>query len=262
MKKNADFLLVIILIWNIILLGCVFGVCLTSLNASFVDKNVHPILYFVLFVIILIIVCLVRFLKYLLKNRKKDVNKAILKEEKISSEFEELYQKLYDKHLHELELMRDDVKLRTIVQWIFAIIFIIGYAYMDLESIVISQTIDTIITVVTIISGIVAAYFVRANYKYKKNYSKTYKTNIVSKFIKLVNEDLKYIPYNEDNSGIEKEYRNAEFDDRQFNKFDLDDCIEGNIEDVLIQMSDVHVQHVTSIGNNKKQKKYFKVYLQ
>lgn len=91
------------------------------------------------------------------------------------------------------------------------------------------------------------------NNKYKKQYELIYKKEIINKFIKLVSDKLEYKAYNINSEQIKGVYKAANFDDKMFNIFEVDDYITGLLEDnINIQISDLDVKYRVNIGTRSE----------
>ena len=133
-----------------------------------------------------------------------------------------------------------------------------GFLFGRAEFVIISPSIDAILPIVGIISFFVGFIFTFINYKYKKTYTSTYKNEIISNFIKLLNDKLIYKPDFNTSRQIQRDYIEANFENRNFNRFYQDDYIEGNLDtDISVKMVDVHLQNVTGSGKNRHTEEIF-----
>jgi len=178
--------------------------------------------------------------------------------ENIPAEFENMYENLYNNHIQALEKLRKKVRWRTAVQYISLALFIIGYVFIEAEEVVISRKIDSYIMLIGIISLFITIIFTVMNMKYKKKYVESYKKEIVSSFIKLINHQLNYNPLDVNRLKIQGDYKKAGFDNKRFNRFYPDDYTYGIIEDdINIEMCDLHVQNHTGSGKNSHTEEIF-----
>ena len=97
--------------------------------------------------------------------------------------------------------------------------------------------------------------------KYKKEmpiYKNSFKENVISKIVPLVNSNLLYFNGNDIAINIEPEYRASGFDGYDYNSFKIDDYIQGNIEDDLIlRMADVIVKNIIQTKNGESSEDIF-----
>ena len=97
--------------------------------------------------------------------------------------------------------------------------------------------------------------------KYKKEmpiYKNSFKENVISKIVPLVNSNLLYFNGNDIAINIEPEYRASGFDGYDYNSFKVDDYIQGNIEDDLIlRIADVIVKNIIQTKNGESSEDIF-----
>jgi len=130
---------------------------------------------------------------------------------------------------------------------------------MDSNRTIISLTVDSIIEIIAIIAFVILGIFIYINHKSKNQYKLLYKNNIVSRFVKLVNESLTYTPNSEKNGPLVDEYKAANFDDKSFNNLYNDDNIEGYIEDnIYIKANDIRVEKIYGGGRYESVDELFK----
>lgn len=196
------------------------------------------------------------------KKVSKGVDKSNYKDyiilDNMPNDFKQVYDKLYEEHILELENMRKKVRIREIFKYICLLLFFIGYFVMDFDGVLFSQTIDMVISLIGFISLILFMVLVFRSRKYKKSYKLSYKKEIVSNFIKLLNPNLEYKPITDNPQQILDYYRSANFDNKTFNKFYCDDYIEGFItDDIYLKMTDVHIRRETGSGKNRHVEEIF-----
>ena len=86
----------------------------------------------------------------------------------------------------------------------------------------------------------------------KEKYTKFYKESIVSKFVTLSNEKLKYRSENIKDVNLLAEYNNANFNQKQYNKYYLNNLIEGTVgDDTYLKMCNLNLQYVAYAENAK-----------
>lgn len=187
----------------------------------------------------------------ILTKKPKDSfeNKILL--QNTTTEFESIYENLYNNHIHSLEILRKKLRLRIIIQCVTFILF----ALMLVIPIELIIPIGSNFIIVKLLSYIpvcsLIAFFVLTviNRKYIKRYNESYKNSIISNFVKLINNKLTYKTMNYE---IEQDYINANFDNKEFNKFTPDDYIEGYLADnIFLKMSDVFVQYIIGYGKHR-----------
>lgn len=230
----------------------VFGILYVSFSFNF---EFNPkIVYFALIVVFFAIFFLVPYINKRIKNNYK--NNIIT--EDMPYEFRKIYMELYNNHIITLEKMRKRLRWRTVVQFAAFGLFFVGFIFGRAEFVIISPSIDAMLPIIGIISFFVGFIFTFINYKYKKTYTNTYKNEIISNFIKLLNDKLIYKPNFNASQQIQKDYIEANFESRNFNRFYQDDYIEGNLDtDIYVKMVDIHLQNVTGSGKNRHTEEIF-----
>lgn len=226
---------IIILLISYVVLGFVMGrIIFISESFDMIDfllKN--PV---VIFIVVLLIYILVKILVDSITKTTKDGFRRNINKENIPQEFEDIYHELYRDNISSLESMRKQARGRTIIQYaIPLLIFIVGFE--NQSSFMLAFLL------------FIALIFI--NSKYISKYKKTYKNEIVSNFIKLINNKLTYKPDGQELSSMEDDYRKASFDNKVFNRFYPDDYIEGLLNnEFFVKMSDLHIQHHVRSGKH------------
>ena len=230
----------------------VFGILYLSFNFNF---ELNPkVMYFALLAVFFLIIFMVPYINKRIKNNYK--NNIVT--EDMPYEFRKIYMDLYNNHIITLEKMRKKLRWRTVLQFTAFALFFVGFLFGRAEFVIISPSIDAILPIVGIISFFVGFIFTFINYKYKKTYTSTYKNEIISNFIKLLNDKLIYKPDFNASQQIQRDYIEANFENRNFNRFYQDDYIEGNLDtDISVKMVDVHLQNVTGSGKNRHTEEIF-----
>ena len=199
----------------------------------------------VIFVVIFITTFIVAFLKKNSANAYKDY----VQMENIPEDFKKIYNELYEKNAMPLQELRKSVLTKYVIFGVcMAILLIVVFPniYMIDES---------LIEVFFVIFFAIIVVFLGLMQKYMKRYTKTYKHNIISKFVKLVNENLEY---KNEGRTARPEYMIANFDNRPFNRFYQDDYIEGDIEEnANMKIFDIHIQNVVKSGKHTHTEEIF-----
>lgn len=176
-------------------------------------------------------------------KKKKFENKVSM--ENIPQEFKKIYNELYVKNVEQLESLRKSIVNRYIV---FGIIIVVLVFFVSPKFYLMDELLVQAIVIGFLLVFII---FIALMQKYRKRYIGAYKYNIISKFIKLVNENLEYKSTSKSAMTARPEYMMANFDNKPFNRFYQDDYIEGNIEeDVNMKIFDIHIQNVVKRGKN------------
>jgi len=212
-----------------------------------------------LYLCVLALTLIIGFLPTIISKLRKPKYIKNIRLENAPLEFKTIYDSLYSSNIEELEELRKKAKTRRIIQTFLLTIMFIGYIFMDSNRTIISLTVDSIIEIIAIIAFVILGIFIYINHKSKNQYKLLYKNNIVSRFVKLVNESLTYTPNSEKNGPLVDEYKAANFDDKSFNNLYNDDNSEGYIEDnIYIKANDIRVEKIYGGGRYESVDELFK----
>lgn len=156
-----------------------------------------------------------------------------------TEEFEEIYQKLYNENICNLEKMRKKVRWRTIIKYTLMMMNLVIYMYISFKYV--CMPIRNLI--IEIIISCLLVMWDKMTESYEKEYIEFYKNKIIKTFVKLVNKELDYFsePSRKGNSNIRKHYKRACFESYKVDDVLVDDYIKGYIENQsLIEISDIH----------------------
>lgn len=180
---------------------------------------------------------------------------------KTSDEFEKIYEELYEKNIKSLEQKRKKVMLRTILQNAVLVWFVYEYMCNEIgrDFLFTGNEYGGMRPLLVIVLLALYVIFVYSNHKYKKQYVLEYKKEIITNFINILNDKLKYTPVVDNAFGVQAEYEQVKFDKKNFNRFYVDDHIEGNLdEDTFADMYDIHIQNVVRSGKHTHTEEIFK----
>lgn len=163
-----------------------------------------------------------------------------IKKSKISYEFKELYNHIENEYASELEENRKKLLKSIIICFILFIMAFVLFIMLDVKT--------------KFGRKIIAIPFVPAvmyyTFKYKninKIYTENFKEKIIKNFVKYINNSLTYHQYG--GKSLIKHYLDAQFEDKEFNKINTDDYIEGyNNNNTNIQMCNISLENVNSNG--------------
>ena len=172
---------------------------------------------------------------------------------KTSSEFNELYKKLYASNIYDLEKTRKKVRLLTIIQIILMIFVGIAYVILDGDSDLLEYEIPRNLVIIGGISFLILIPVLIINHNIKSKYKATYKTEILSNFFNLINSNLSYSPeYSDGNNLLQNSYKTAQFDNKKHNRCEIDDYIEGNLdENTLKEMAKISKESNYKLSSEK-----------
>lgn len=153
-------------------------------------------------------------------------------------EFEKLYNELYTSCYCKFEKNRKKIRNSLIIQLILLICL----------SSLLGNMIDNNKTfwklgIIALIVFILLLYIIFANKKSEEEYSSIFKTQIINKFIKLINNKLEYKRDNLNYQQLLNNYKTANFTNEPVNLFEPDDYITGFLDDeTYVEICDLNVK--------------------
>ena len=240
---------------------------LTGLIIMFISNGLKIYSPIILILIIADIICIYQSMKLLKLSNLGKLNKNKITSKQYPAEFEELYKKIFLKNNSEIEKLRIKVRnisalylLFLVLTFLFVIfgIFIVPFILNSLDIYINGIIYHTLFLLGAYICGYRSLMLFG---KYKKEmpiYKNSFKENVISKIVPLVNSNLLYFNGNDIAINIEPEYRASGFDGYDYNSFKIDDYIQGNIEDDLIlRMADVIVKNIIQTKNGESSEDIF-----
>ena len=240
---------------------------LTGLIIMFISNGIKIYSPIILILIIADIICIYQSMKLLKLSNLGKLNKNKITSKQYPAEFEELYKKIFLKNNSEIEKLRIKVRnisalylLFLVLTFLFVIfgIFIVPFILNSLNIYINGIIYHTLFLLGAYICGYRSLMLFG---KYKKEmpiYKNSFKENVISKIVPLVNSNLLYFNGNDIAINIEPEYRASGFDGYDYNSFKIDDYIQGNIEDDLIlRMADVIVKNIIQTKNGESSEDIF-----
>ena len=240
---------------------------LTGLIIMFISNGIKIYSPIILILIIPDIICIYQSMKLLKLSNLGKLNKNKITSKQYPVEFEELYKKIFLKNNSEIEKLRIKVRnisalylLFLVLTFLFVIfgIFIVPFILNSLDIYINGIIYHTLFLLGAYICGYRSLMLFG---KYKKEmpiYKNSFKENVISKIVPLVNSNLLYFNGNDIAINIEPEYRASGFDGYDYNSFKVDDYIQGNIEDDLIlRMADVIVKNIIQTKNGESSEDIF-----
>ena len=240
---------------------------LTGLIIMFISNGIKIYSPIILILIIADIICIYQSMKLLKLSNLGKLNKNKITSKQYPVEFEELYKKIFLKNNSEIEKLRIKVRnisalylLFLVLTFLFVIfgIFIVPFILNSLYIYINGIIYHTLFLLGAYICGYRSLMLFG---KYKKEmpiYKNSFKENVISKIVPLVNSNLLYFNGNDIAINIEPEYRASGFDGYDYNSFKIDDYIQGNIEDDLIlRMADVIVKNIIQTKNGESSEDIF-----
>lgn len=240
---------------------------LTGLIIMFISNGIKIYSPIILILIIADIICIYQSMKLLKLSNLGKLNKNKITSKQYPAEFEELYKKIFLKNNSEIEKLRIKVRnisalylLFLVLTFLFVIfgIFIVPFILNSLDIYINGIIYHTLFLLGAYICGYRSLMLFG---KYKKEmpiYKNSFKENVISKIVPLVNSNLLYFNGNDIAINIEPEYRASGFDGYDYNSFKVDDYIQGNIEDDLIlRIADVIVKNIIQTKNGESSEDIF-----
>ena len=240
---------------------------LTGLIIMFISNGIKIYSPIILILIIADIICIYQSMKLLKLSNLGKLNKNKITSKQYPVEFEELYKKIFLKNNSEIEKLRIKVRnisalylLFLVLTFLFVIfgIFIVPFILNSLDIYINGIIYHTLFLLGAYICGYRSLMLFG---KYKKEmpiYKNSFKENVISKIVPLVNSNLLYFNGNDIAINIEPEYRASGFDGYDYNSFKVDDYIQGNIEDDLIlRIADVIVKNIIQTKNGESSEDIF-----
>lgn len=240
---------------------------LTGLIIMFISNGIKIYSPIILILIIADIICIYQSMKFLKLSNLGKLNKNKITSKQYPVEFEELYKKIFLKNNSEIEKLRIKVRnisalylLFLVLTFLFVIfgIFIVPFILNSLDIYINGIIYHTLFLLGAYICGYRSLMLFG---KYKKEmpiYKNSFKENVISKIVPLVNSNLLYFNGNDIAINIEPEYRASGFDGYDYNSFKVDDYIQGNIEDDLIlRIADVIVKNIIQTKNGESSEDIF-----
>lgn len=203
--------------------------------------------------IVIITIGIVSLLIFILKRIYKGPEKPIFSNAP-NENFNKLYKTLYDKHINELEKMRKKIRPKIIGLIISSVIFFLLFIIIDSKD----YSNNSIELCILFFNIIVAFYCYKSSMNDRYKYKDYYKKNIITNFIKLVNESLN-VRY--EKSSIDKKtfntiynkYIDAKFDKIIPTKFDMQKYMDGYLDNTIsFSLSEISTEYTFYTANNKK----------
>ena len=160
--------------------------------------------------------------------------KKMLRQEK-SARFESIYEYAKNNYTYELELLRKELVKHLIIAGILLVISLI------ISGIIGYKTESTELGVYALIPALTYTMYVYI--KYNTKYQSKYKKYVIENFIRTMNYALTYENIN--NNKLDRFYRDAQFQNVSYDKFESEDYISGYIGGTLIEISDVILKKKT-----------------
>ena len=125
--------------------------------------------------------------------------------------------------------------------------------FLKINRVVISEGIDSFIKWMTLISPIALTGMIFIAIKHRRIYKKIYKEQIISRFIKLVDKNLRYSLYGRVGDDMKNKYLVSDFEKKAFNRFESEDYVDGKIDGrIYVEIAELNVDYAFK----KKKRRY------
>lgn len=162
----------------------------------------------------------------------------------VDHKFKEIYEYIEKEYANNLEKNRKKL-IKSII--ICLILFIIAFVLLLYLKIVFDTNPNTKETILGLLFIPLVIYYLYKYKKYNNEYVENYKDKIIKNFVEHINHNLNYNKIGR--KGIIKLYQEANFKDKQFNSFSIDDYINGYNEDgTSIELCNIALENVNEKG--------------
>lgn len=173
------------------------------------------------------------------KPHKRQKHTKIRKTE-VNEKFRFMYNQIEEQYASDLEEKRKKLIKSGGICLILLAITILIYVFLR---VVLRINIGRHNKMMMSIFIIPAFYFIYKYRRYNKIYVESFKSKIIRNFVKYIDNNLNYEQYG--GEWLLDNYLDAEFEDKEFNKFVTDDYIEGyNKDDIHIEMCNFSLENV------------------
>lgn len=173
------------------------------------------------------------------KHRYSKIRKTM-----VSNKFKEIYDYIEKEYANDLEKNRKKL-IKSII--ICLILFIIAFVVLLYLKIMFDTNPNTKDTILGLLFIPLVIYYLYKYKKYNNEYVENYKDKVIKNFVEHINHNLNYNKIGR--KGIIKLYQEANFKDKQFNSFYIDDYINGYNEDgTSIELCNIALENVNEKG--------------
>ena len=168
-------------------------------------------------------------------------------------EFEKIYNELLEIQNEDLYRLRGIANLFAVIDIALGVLMVLGAAFIKIDGVVISKGIDSLIKWMTLISPIALVCMAFLGVKHRRLYKKVYKEQIITKFVRLVDKNLKYSLYGRIGDDMKNKYLVSDFEKKAFNRFSSEDYVDGKIDGkTYVEIAELNVDFAFT----KKKRKY------
>ena len=170
----------------------------------------------------------------------------------------EEFEKIYDEHLNiqneDLRKMKALANISATIDIALACIMVLGIAFAKMPGAAISESVDDTIKTLALVAPFLLGGMIFFGIKQRRMYKKIYKEQIISKFIKLVDGNLRYSMYGRVGDDMKNKYLVSDFEKKAFNRFSSEDYVDGKIDGkIYAEIAELDVDYAF-----KKKKRRFR----
>ena len=174
-------------------------------------------------------------------------------------EFEKIYDKLLEIDNEDLHRLKKIANIFTVVDIALASIMILGIVFVKIPGYAISETVDGIVKFMALLAPFLLAGMIFLGVKHRRIYKKTYKEQVITKFIKLVDGNLRYSLYGRVGDDMKNKYLVSDFEKKAFNRFSSEDYVDGKIDGkIYAEIAELDVDYAFKKKKRKFREDLFK----
>ena len=174
-------------------------------------------------------------------------------------EFEKIYDKLLEIDNEDLHRLKKIANIFTVVDIALASIMILGIVFVKIPGYAISETVDGIVKFMALLAPFLLAGMIFLGVKHRRIYKKTYKEQVITKFVKLVDENLRYSLYGRVGDDMKNKYLVSDFEKKAFNRFSSEDYVDGKIDGkIYAEIAELDVDYAFKKKKRKFREDLFK----
>ena len=159
-------------------------------------------------------------------------------------EFEKIYDELMQIQNEDLYRLKVIANIFAIIEISLAALLVLGAVFIRIDGVVISESIDTFIKWMLFISPLALIGIILLSFKHRRIYKKIYKEQVISKFIRLVDKNLKYSMYGRVGDDMKNKYLVSDFEKKAFNRFESEDYVDGKIDGhIYTELAELNVDY-------------------
>ncbi len=174
-------------------------------------------------------------------------------------EFEKIYDKLLEIDNQDLHRLKKIANVFTVVDIALAAIIVLGIVFAKVPEYAVSETIDRIVKTMAVLAPFILAVMIFLGVKHRRIYKKTYKEQVITKFVKLVDENLRYSLYGRVGDDMKNKYLVSDFEKKAFNRFSSEDYVDGKIDGkIYAEIAELDVDYAFKKKKRKFREDLFK----